>query len=344
MDEWVAPACVEPAPSRPEVDVFTLAGAHHTRALRQVCEAAMGELEGDGFLGALLGWTPRGDVVTAMVAGGPSRELSVPRRVSRRLGEEPLPFQSWQPDLPDPHERERAVTIELRARLQHPHDRAIFNDELGRHGLLDHARKLVYDGRRFLGVFSIERALDRNPYVRDDLARLDEVVRCWLPTLAGAAALDEGLVGASCALLFDARGRDLHTSPAARRWRTGDRVRRLADAVRTLDAGRGATVLHVGSTEARLARLERAGATRYLVTLRPTAAPLIHPAADLSPRQRQVAAFAAAGATAKEIGETLGISSHTVRRHLRVAHRVLGTRNRVELARALAESSLALGS
>lgn len=60
MDERVAPACVEPAPSQPEVDVFTLAGAHHTRALRQVCEAAMGELEGDGFLGALLGWTPRG--------------------------------------------------------------------------------------------------------------------------------------------------------------------------------------------------------------------------------------------------------------------------------------------
>ena len=63
----------------------------------------------------------------------------------------------------------------------------------------------------------------------------------------------------------------------------------------------------------------------------------MHPAADLSVRQREVVGYAAVGATAKEIGATLGITAHTVRRHLRVAYRVLGVRNRVELARRLDE-------
>lgn len=55
----------------------------------------------------------------------------------------------------------------------------------------------------------------------------------------------------------------------------------------------------------------------------------------LSPRQYEVAEYAAAGATASEISELLQISVHTVRQHLKEAYRRLQVGNRVELSHAL---------
>lgn len=59
------------------------------------------------------------------------------------------------------------------------------------------------------------------------------------------------------------------------------------------------------------------------------------PVEALSPRLRQVAEFAAAGATATEIGETLELSTHTVRGYLKDVYRRLGVANRVELSARL---------
>ncbi|MDH3728707.1 MAG: LuxR C-terminal-related transcriptional regulator [Myxococcales bacterium] len=55
----------------------------------------------------------------------------------------------------------------------------------------------------------------------------------------------------------------------------------------------------------------------------------------LSPRQYEIAEYAAAGATASEISEILQISIHTVRQHLKEAYRRLQVGNRVELSHAL---------
>lgn len=59
------------------------------------------------------------------------------------------------------------------------------------------------------------------------------------------------------------------------------------------------------------------------------------PVEALSPRLRQVAEFAAAGATASEIGDTLDLSTHTVRGYLKDVYRRLGVANRVELSTRL---------
>ena len=53
----------------------------------------------------------------------------------------------------------------------------------------------------------------------------------------------------------------------------------------------------------------------------------------LSPRQFEIAEYAAVGATAKEIAKLLGISAHTVRQHLKEVYRRLGVANRIELSR-----------
>ncbi len=59
------------------------------------------------------------------------------------------------------------------------------------------------------------------------------------------------------------------------------------------------------------------------------------PERGLTPRQREICEYAAAGATMGEVAKHLSLSLHTVRSHLRAAYRELGVSNRVELARLL---------
>lgn len=89
--------------------------------------------------------------------------------------------------------------------------------------------------------------------------------------------------------------------------------------------------------EARLTRLRGDGRDRIHVTLTP-GRPWSRPRATaLSPRQAEVAERAARGSTVAQIADTLGLSPHTTKHHLKRAYRALGVTNRVGLAQALAE-------
>lgn len=57
----------------------------------------------------------------------------------------------------------------------------------------------------------------------------------------------------------------------------------------------------------------------------------------LSDRQRQIALLVAEGLREKEIAERLGIAQSTVKAHKQTIYAKLGTRNAVEMARALAQ-------
>jgi DNA-binding CsgD family transcriptional regulator len=57
--------------------------------------------------------------------------------------------------------------------------------------------------------------------------------------------------------------------------------------------------------------------------------------AALTRRQDEVLRLAAAGLTAAESARRMGLSVHTVRRHRKLAYRVLGARNKTEAATAL---------
>lgn len=60
----------------------------------------------------------------------------------------------------------------------------------------------------------------------------------------------------------------------------------------------------------------------------------------LSPREREVLRLLAAGRTAVDVGRVLGISAHTVRRHIANLMTKLGVRGRVALARYAVEHDL----
>lgn len=97
-----------------------------------------------------------------------------------------------------------------------------------------------------------------------------------------------------------------------------------------LDALRRALARGVGSVELSLgtARFERLVPGGTLVVLEEVVE-------GLSERQRAVAQYAAAGATSLQIAETLHLSAHTVRHHLKTVYRRLGVSSRLELSRAL---------
>ncbi|MEW6582941.1 MAG: LuxR family transcriptional regulator [Actinomycetota bacterium] len=102
------------------------------------------------------------------------------------------------------------------------------------------------------------------------------------------------------------------------------RARRRADARAVLAAAHEAfTALGAGHWAARAAHeLEACGA-------RPT----VGAATDgpLTPREREVCALVAGGATNREVAATLFMSPRTVEHHLRLAYRKLGVRSRTEL-------------
>jgi DNA-binding CsgD family transcriptional regulator len=58
-------------------------------------------------------------------------------------------------------------------------------------------------------------------------------------------------------------------------------------------------------------------------------------AADLTPREREIALLAAAGASSRDIAERLIVSVRTVDNHLRNAYRKLGVTRRQDLSSAL---------
>ncbi len=61
------------------------------------------------------------------------------------------------------------------------------------------------------------------------------------------------------------------------------------------------------------------------------------PADGLTQREREVALLVADGLRSREVAERLGIASQTVKSHLKTIFDKLGVRNRVELARRLAQ-------
>lgn len=88
--------------------------------------------------------------------------------------------------------------------------------------------------------------------------------------------------------------------------------------------------------EARLTRLRGDGRDRIHVALSPSRPWLRPRLTALSPRQAEVAERAARGATVAQIADTLGLSPHTTKHHLKHAYRALGVSSRVGLAEALA--------
>lgn len=240
---------------------------------------------------------------------------------------------SFHPELPARAEANRFVSI------QPEHRRAASYHRYYAPNGLKQLRALCYDGGRFLGWVGLLRNADCPPFTAAERRSLDALVPSITCSLAALHRTEEAeLEGVAPAhILYSPDGRLSHATDAVAEWLTSRRSRFLSDFVRTADRGGVATTALDGA-ELGVRRLV-GDRTVYLVNLGRAKLPRRSLLATMTARRREIAEYAAAGATAKETAETLGISAHTVRQHLKVVYRELGVGSRVELARLLEEGA-----
>lgn len=269
-------------------------------------------------------WRLGGDFVIAEDAWSRVFSLWVGERIDARS-------HSYDPELPPPDEVNRFTGVKPAHRRARAYDGLYV-----RYGLTQ-LRTLVYDGTAFLGWMGLLRS-EIAGFTTAERHALDSLSPSLASSLRAVRRLEATEIDdiAPAHLVFGPTGRLLHVTAEATPWLTRERRDFLSSFVRRADAMREPlTALDGAAVSVR--RLIGEG-TVYLVNLVRAELPRRSALASLTGRRREVAEYAAVGATAKEIAETLGISSHTVRQHLKVAYRDLGVGSRVELARLLEES------
>ena len=195
------------------------------------------------------------------------------------------------------------------------------------------ARILVYRGEQFVGWLGCFRRGDQprcDRELRRDLEPLRKPICAALSAAdqlhRGQIDIDEGFA------LFSPTGRLEFASPKVTSFLDGDHRDELVHIVKELDGGDLEKCIQVvGGVEIRVTRMEGGGAFRYLVQFLPPRAPRLHPAARLTPAQREVVEYAIAGATNVEIAEATDRSTETVKVHLRNIYDHLDISGRVEL-------------
>jgi DNA-binding CsgD family transcriptional regulator len=272
------------------------------------------------------GWLLSADLVT----DDPDWMAELTPWVGSRIDRE---VHSYDPELPDPREVNRFIGIRSEQR-----ELRVYQGLYAPNGLTQ-LRALAYDGTSFLGWVAVLRAGDRPPFSDDERRALDRLAPSVARSLAAVHTLERAELDAVAPghLVFSPEGRLEHATEPVTDWLTEERRAFLGDFVACVDRGeQPATALDGASISVRRLVGER---TMYLVNLAAERLPQRSVLARLSGRRREVAELAAAGATAKEVAEELGISPHTVRQHLKVVYRDLGVASRVDLARLVESES-----
>ncbi len=132
---------------------------------------------------------------------------------------------------------------------------------------------------------------------------------------------------------FDASGALIASTRSFRREADARILRTIGDAVRALDLEEGDRRWVIVQNRRVLIEALIGTGRAYAVRVYAAESHTKELTDVLSPRQFEIAEYAAVGATAKEIAKLLGISAHTVRQHLKEVYRRLGVANRIELSR-----------
>jgi len=247
---------------------------------------------------------------------------------------EPLPVP-YDPEVPDARAVGRFLPLAERQTRN-----AVFETFYSPFGLSDQVRALFYDSDQFVGWMGFLRFADQPRFDRQIRGRLNRVAGAIGGALTAIRRIEladrRGAVPAH--LVFSEQGRLLFASEGLDGWLTRERRRKLAELVRQTARG-GVGLRLLSRAAARCHRMVGDGRSVFYVHLDESTIARRDPVAALSPRRREVAQYAAAGATSREIAETLGISHHTVRQHLKAVYRLLGVGHRVELAETLARTS-----
>ncbi|MFB6373900.1 MAG: LuxR C-terminal-related transcriptional regulator [Bradymonadaceae bacterium] len=275
---------------------------------------------------------------TAVTSTGDSEIVELTREIEGKPST--VSPRIWDPFAPEPDQKNRFVSMQFEPeRLVDQSDSWLLRTVYGEGHIPCQTRALLYDRRQFLGWVGLMRRR-REPFEARETDELDELVPSLTSALSAADQLEDETLAEPADIIFEPAGPSVeYASEGAEEWLSAERIESLAELVGRVERRRQlpSTVIRDGY-RLRIARLEGALGVRYSVTVGPADRPTLNPKAMLTPRQREVAEFAAVGATADEIAETLQISPNTVRDHIRRIYRRLGIGCRAELARKIGGS------
>ncbi len=252
--------------------------------------------------------------------------------------ERPALDAPWLPPNTDPREVNTFIRIKTFYPTQELHSTQIYQSLFTPMETGDQVRVVLFDGSHFLGwIGLIRRGLAERFWLSEE-RKLNGALGHIRAALAAADALesktlDNGVFGVSTA-----EGVIEHASPSLNLWLNPERQSYLTHRIRSIDGGTAACGSEIFSgAEIRIVRLDGSSGVRYLITIDRASIMRLDPMNWLTPRQREVAEFAAVGATSDEIARTLEISPHTVRTHIKNIYERLGVSSRLELAEKVAE-------
>ncbi len=240
----------------------------------------------------------------------------------------------WLPERIDPDEIDRFV------RVPHAYRDSYLDYEVNREilvplGVKGQIRAVLYDGAKLVGWLGMMRRGRDGEFRRAEQQQLAKVVGKLKANLLAADALEDEMVEAIFAVV-DSQGQIQHASRPFVRWCDEDRreyLRRRICKAETTDNAVGTEIF--GGLQVRVTRLDGTDSVRYLVGVERTELIKLQPRLWLTNRQREIAEYVVAGATSREIADTLELSLHTVKTHMKNIYRRLGVGSRVEMVKML---------
>lgn len=255
---------------------------------------------------------------------------------TRRHLEGPAKSAPWLPDRVDPEVINRFVRVR-----SYYEEKELLNynmqTEVSRPlGISDQIRALIYDGKRFVGWVGVLRT-DGGRYRTAQEDMLQGAIPSIRAVLTAADQMKYGAVEDGLFAVMTPEGEIEHASEAFGRWCEEDCRDYLRRRIRDIDASRDRENVQVRrGVEFRILRLDGSGmSVRYLVTVGRPELMRVCPRYWLTERQREIAEYVVAGATSREIAQTLELSPATVKTHMKNAYRRLGVSSRVELMTTL---------
>lgn len=258
----------------------------------------------------------------------------VQQAVRRAEGQASLCHRFWRPSMTPLDERDRFQRCDYGIDELEQCDEPIIREVYAPLGITQTCKMRLYDGPRFLGfVICSRRGASAQSFNDVELARLNALTERVRTQVLRAERLEMDLPSPAYAM-FDASRRAVEwASPGVHPWFDERRL----DALRAaLDQRALPSFVVLDSRVLRFTALEGGDGSRVMVSIARGDEPRLAPRADLTPAQRDVAGYAAVGATNPEIARHLGISPETVKTHIKNIYNRLGIGSRLELSQLLA--------
>ncbi|MFU8805116.1 MAG: response regulator transcription factor [Bradymonadaceae bacterium] len=272
---------------------------------------------------------------TSGVFGGGDRELI---ELLQPFSNAPALDAPWLPPNTDPRSANTFVRAKSFYSTQHLQSYQVNASLLDPLEVGDQLRAVLFDGRRLLGWIGLSRRGVDERFSAEEEAKLVAAVDLIKAALAAADALESKDLEGGVFGVSNCDGVIEHSSQCLAKWLNPDRQAYLKRRIRATDGGTIPCGTEVFSgAKVRVTRLDGPTGVRYLITVERANIICIGPETWLTERQREIAEYAAAGATNAEIGRSLEISPHTVKTHMKSIYERLGVCTRQELAEALAE-------